>query len=91
MPVLKDVCLTATMDILRELAEGDGPARALFALGYAGWCPGQVENEIQMNGWVHCDADSAIVFDFDADLKWRKAMGRLGINVSALSSETGRA
>jgi len=91
MPVQKEVSLTATMDILRVLADGGGPARALFALGYAGWGPGQIENEIRSNGWVHCDADSAILFDFDLDRKWRKALLKLGIDAAALSSEAGRA
>ncbi len=89
--VLKDVSLTATIDILRELADGNGPARALFALGYAGWGPGQIENEIRLNGWVHCDADSAIVFDNDLGGKWRNALMRLGIDVTLLSSQAGRA
>ncbi len=89
--VLKDVSLTATMDILRELAGGAGPAQALFALGYAGWGPGQVESEIRLNGWVHCDADGAIVFDTDLDHKWRNALQRLGIDVTLLSSQAGRA
>jgi putative transcriptional regulator len=89
--VLMDVSLTGTMDILRELAGGVGPAKALFALGYAGWGPGQIESEIRLNGWVHCDADGTIVFDTNLDGKWRNALLRLGIDITLLSSQAGRA
>jgi putative transcriptional regulator len=89
--VLTDVSLTGTMDILRELAGGAGPAKALFALGYAGWGPGQIESEIRLNGWVHCDADGTIVFDTDLDGKWRNALLCLGIDITLLSSQAGRA
>jgi putative transcriptional regulator len=91
LSVLTDVSLTATMEILRELAGGAGPAKALFALGYAGWGPGQIESEIRLNGWVHCDADGTIVFDTNLDGKWRNALLRLGIDVTLLSSQAGRA
>lgn len=89
--VLTDVSLTGTMEILHELAGGAGPANALFALGYAGWGPGQIESEIRLNGWVHCDADGTIVFDTNLDGKWRNALLRLGIDVTLLSSQAGRA
>ncbi|HWD49289.1 MAG TPA: YqgE/AlgH family protein, partial [Rhizomicrobium sp.] len=91
LSVLTDVSLTGTMDILRELAGGAGPAKALFALGYAGWGPGQIESEIRLNGWVHCDADGTIVFDTNLDGKWRNALLRLGIDITLLSSQAGRA
>jgi putative transcriptional regulator len=79
------------MEILRELAGGAGPAKALFALGYAGWGPGQIESEIRLNGWVHCDADGTIVFDTNLDGKWRNALLRLGIDITLLSSQAGGA
>jgi putative transcriptional regulator len=91
LSVLTDVSLTGTMEILRELAGGAGPAKALFALGYAGWGPGQIESEIRLNGWVHCDADGTIVFDTNLDGKWRNALLRLGIDITLLSSQAGRA
>lgn len=91
MPVTDDVSLTATLDILRAMAEGHGPERAVFALGYSGWGPGQIENEIRANGWVHCDADSKIVFDANMDQKWSAALRKLGIDLSVLSSNAGRA
>jgi putative transcriptional regulator len=91
LPVSADISLTATLDILRAIAQGFGPKHALFALGYAGWGPGQVETEFQANGWLHCDADPAIVFGTDPDSKWTTALARLGIGPSGLVSEMGRA
>jgi len=91
LPVSEDVSLTATLDILRTMAEGRGPQKAIFALGYAGWGAGQIENEIRLNGWVHCDADSAILFDAEIDAKWSAALRKLGIGMSGLSVHAGRA
>lgn len=84
--------LTATVDVLRDIADGGGPQRSLLALGYSGWGPGQLETEIQENGWLSVDADVALVFD-DADLdhKWDKAMAKIGVEPSMLSGEAGRA
>lgn len=91
LPVSEDISLTATLDILRAIAEGRGPKHALFALGYAGWGAGQVENEFQFNGWLHCHADPAIVFGTDANAKWSTALARLGIGPSGLVADAGRA
>lgn len=91
MPVTKDFSLTATLDILKAMAEGQGPEQSVFALGYAGWGPGQIENEIRLNGWVHCDADSKIVFEMHMDSKWSAALRKLGIDLSLLSTNAGRA
>ena len=85
------ICLTATLDILKAIARGDGPASAVLALGYAGWAPGQLENEIQENGWLHCSADSDLIFGTDNDGKYEKALKKLGIDVGMLSSEAGHA
>ena len=84
-------CLTATVDILRAIASGKGPERSILALGYAGWSPGQLENEIQANGWLHCPADPEIVFDCELDEKYTRALGRLGIDPTHLSSAAGHA
>lgn len=86
-----DICLTATVDILRAIADGRGPRRALLALGYAGWAPGQLESEIQQNGWLHCPADDGLLFDPDLDAKYARAIGKLGIDPLALSTTAGRA
>jgi putative transcriptional regulator len=91
MPVSEDISLTATLDILRAMAEGRGPQKAIFALGYAGWGAGQIENEIRLNGWIHCDADSAILFDAEMSAKWSAALRKLGIDLSGLSANAGRA
>jgi putative transcriptional regulator len=91
MPVTEDISLTATLDILRAISIGQGPQKALFALGYAGWDGGQIEDEIRANGWVHCDADNAIIFDDELDNKWSRALKKLGIDMSGLSAHTGRA
>lgn len=86
-----DIAVTATLDIMRAIAKGRGPRQSLFALGYAGWAPGQLDAEIQANGWLSVAADEAIVFDPDHDGKWRRALAKLGIDLSALSSTAGRA
>ncbi len=91
LPVSEDLGLTATMDILRAIARGNGPARALLALGYSGWTAGQLEAEIQSNGWLHCEADADIIFDRDVDAKYSRALGKLGIDLSILSSTAGHA
>jgi putative transcriptional regulator len=83
--------LTATLDILRAIAQGEGPKHKLLAIGYAGWAPGQLESEIQSNGWLHCDADEAIVFDDQYQTKWDRAIAKLGVDPSQLSSEAGHA
>lgn len=89
--VTEQIALTATVDILKAVARGDGPRRHIMALGYAGWGPGQLEQEIQSNGWLTCRADEEIVFDTRIDQKWPRAMAMLGIDVSMLSSLSGHA
>ena len=83
--------MTATLDILQDLASGGGPSSALLALGYAGWGPGQLEAELQANGWLVCEATSEIVFDKADDGKWRAALASLGVDALMLSSAGGRA
>src|ERR1700761_9061368 len=79
------VCLTATVDILRAIANGSGPKHAILALGYAGWAPGQLETEIQGNGWLHCDADTDLIFGDDVDDKYARALRKIGIDPGMLS------
>ncbi len=86
-----DVCLTATVEILRAIANGEGPSQALLALGYAGWAPGQLEHEISNNGWLHCNADYDLLFDGDLDAKYERAIHKLGIDPLLLSSAAGHA
>src|ERR1700720_2237110 len=85
------ICLTATVDILKAIAKGAGPKYAILALGYAGWAPGQLETEIQDNGWLHCDADSALIFGGDVEEKYTRALRKIGIDPGMLSNEAGHA
>jgi putative transcriptional regulator len=85
------VALTATLDILKEIAAGGGPRRSILALGYAGWGPGQLDQEIQANGWLSVAADESLVFDDDLDQKWERAIGKIGVDFSKLSSDSGHA
>jgi putative transcriptional regulator len=85
------ICLTDTLDILKAIARGDGPASAILALGYAGWGPGQLETEIQANGWLHCSADSDLIFGTDNLSKYDRALKKLGVSLAMLSSEAGHA
>jgi len=91
LPIDEGIGLTATLDVLRAIAAGTGPARALLALGYAGWGPGQLEREIQHNGWLHCQTDETLLFDADLDAKYDLAMRKLGIDPSRLTSYSGHA
>ena len=91
LPINSGIALTATVDILRDIARGSGPRQQLLALGYAGWGPGQLDAEIQANGWLSVAADEKIVFDPDQDGKWQRALGKLGIDLSTLSSDAGHA
>jgi len=83
------VGLTASLDILRDIASGGGPKRSLLALGYAGWGPGQLDLEIQANGWLSAPADDALLFDASLDDKWERAIAKLGVRAGQLSGEAG--
>jgi putative transcriptional regulator len=85
------VCLTATLDILRAIAKGDGPSKAVLALGYAGWGSGQLESEILANGWLVSPADSRLIFDANCDDKYDRALALLGVTEAWLSSDAGHA
>src|SRR5712671_1951726 len=91
LPIDEGICLTATLDILKAIARGAGPASAVLALGYAGWAPGQLETEIHQNGWLHCAADSELIFGQDTEAKYDKALKKIGVDVGMLSSEAGHA
>lgn len=91
LPIDDGIAMTITTDILRAIARGEGPDRALVALGYAGWAPGQLEREIQNNDWLHCAADLPLVFDRQFDTKYDRAMRSIGVDPRMLSSAAGRA
>lgn len=85
------VGLTATVEILRDIARNRGPRHSLLALGYAGWGPGQLESEIQQNAWLNVPADDGLLFDEDIETRWERAIAKLGINPSLLSGQHGHA
>ena len=89
--IADDVCMTATIDILRAIAMGTGPARAVLALGYSGWSSGQLESEILANGWLTCPADAGLIFDTDFAHKYDRALAMLGVDEVMLSSDAGHA
>ncbi len=91
LPIDETIGLTATLDVLRAIASGDGPRHALLALGYAGWGPGQLDKEIVSNGWLHCEADEDLIFGENLDRKYDLALAKIGISMSMLSSEAGHA
>lgn len=91
MPVDDHIALTASVDMLKEIAEGGGPGKCLLALGYSGWGPGQLDQEIQGNGWLNVDADEDLVFGRDLESKWEKAVAKIGVDPAMLSSTAGRA
>jgi putative transcriptional regulator len=91
LQVTEQIGLTATVDILRSIADGDGPDHCMLALGYAGWAAGQLDGEIQANGWLSVPADLPLIFDNDIDNKWNRAVRKVGIDPSFLSSDAGHA
>jgi putative transcriptional regulator len=84
-------CITATLDILRTLAQGKGPRKFLLALGYTGWGSNQLEQEIQDNYWIVVEPSEEIVFNSALDFRWRASMASLGVDPLTLSLESGRA
>ena len=91
IPVSDDICLTATLDIVRAISRGRGPQRGLMMLGYAGWGAGQIENEIGANGWLTCPAQEELIFDTNLDNKYERALALMGISPAMLSAEAGHA
>ncbi len=91
MQVDDGTSMTATLDILHAMATDRGPDRAIIALGYAGWAPGQLEAELQANGWLACSADEGLLFGTDEVSIWDKALAKIGVHPAMLSSTGGRA
>lgn len=91
LPIDQGVSLTATVDILRAIATGGGPDRAVLALGYAGWQAGQLEDEMQHNGWLNVPSDASLIFDTALDSKYERAVRNLGIDLARLSPHAGHA
>jgi len=90
-PVSEDVCLTATLDVLKAMAFQGHPSDALFALGYCGWSPGQLEDEIKANGWLTVPFSRHLLFEAPIETRYEAALGQLGITRASLSSVAGNA
>jgi putative transcriptional regulator len=91
MITVGDIAISGSLKLLQAIAEGTGPTKRLLALGYAGWAPGQLEEEIQGNSWLSVPADNAIIFDLNNIGKWQRAALKYGIDIYKLSSEAGHA
>jgi putative transcriptional regulator len=85
------VGLTATIDILKDIASGSGPRRSLLALGYAGWGPGQLDQELQANAWLTVPADEELIFDDALNDKWERSLSKIGVDFTFLTAEAGHA
>ena len=86
------IAWTASRDVLTAMGDrARRPRRSILALGYAGWGAGQLERELQDNVWLTCEPDEALVFDVDHELKWAKALAKLGVSAGSLSAQSGRA
>ena len=91
LKISADYGLTTTIEILQSLADGEGPDRSILALGYAGWGAGQLDQEIQANGWLSVTPDPDLVFDDELAEKWTRSMNKLGFDPAFLASDVGRA
>lgn len=91
LTITPDIFMTATIEILENLAQGKGPSRSLLTLGYAGWGAGQLDTEVQANGWLVTAADPEIIFGPDNEKKWSKALASLGVSPTMLSGDVGHA
>jgi len=91
LPVSEDICLTATIDILRAISTGRGPRHALMALAYSGWGAGQLASEIAQNGWLTCRATTELLFDTDIERKYDRILASIGIDPAHLSAAAGHA
>ena len=85
------ISVTTSRDILLAIAAGNGPRRAVVALGYAGWSPGQLEQELCDNHWLTAPADEQVLFDTPLDQRWEAAAGLVGVNLASLTSYAGHA
>ena len=85
----QNIFLTSNISILKSIVKGDGPKNSLFALGYAGWTPGQLESEISKNGWLVAPGNPELIFKCRIEERWNKAIKSIGINPNLLNSESG--
>lgn len=91
LPVAEGIYVTSSRDILDAIAKGQGPVEYLVALGYAGWAPGQLEEEMAENAWLNCTADADLLFSLPFAERWQAGIHKLGIDPAFLTSEAGHA
>ena len=89
--VTESIGMTASLEILEDISQGEGPIKCLLALGYSGWGPGQLENEIQANGWLISETPENFLFSMDDNQKWNAALNHIGVDPRMLSAEGGNA
>ena len=89
--IKEQYCLTATVEILQDMAKDRGPKNSLLALGYSGWGPGQLENEICSDSWLLCDSDNDLIFSLRSESKWALALEKIGVAPSHLATFGGSA
>lgn len=91
LEIKSDIYVTGTIEALKAVAQGKGPEKMLFILGYAGWTAGQLDAEMQQNAWLVIDADADVIFSSDPEDRWDLAVRKIGIDPSMLSGTAGRA
>lgn len=91
MPVSDDISMSTTLDVLRAISAGQGPKKATLMLGYSGWGPGQLEEEVNENGWLTCPANEELIFSGAASSKYNRALRLMGIDPAMLSAQAGHA
>lgn len=91
LKIEQDIYVTGTIDALKAIAQGRGPEKLMFILGYAGWTAGQLDYEMQQNAWLVTDADADLIFSNDPEGRWERAIRKIGIDPSMLSGDAGRA
>lgn len=91
LPISSDISLTSSRDIISDIAEEQGPSDMLVTLGYAGWGPGQLEEELAHNAWLTVPGDANIIFDVPCEQRAQAAAAKIGIDLNQLSSNAGHA
>jgi len=89
--ISEDICITTSKDILKAIAEGEGPDESLVALGYAGWSAGQLEQELMDNTWLNGPANLEIIFNTSPEQCWQSAANHIGVDIGKLSTDIGHA
>lgn len=91
LKINEHIALTTSRDILEAIANNQGPEQSIIALGYAGWGPGQLEQEMVANAWLNCPAEEQIIFNTPSDQRWQAAANLLGVDLQLLSNDPGHA